>query len=90
MPRLSRDELKDVDRKERHRQGMRERMRRYRDIAGGRYINTRLEPDIAMGMIYLKQQWGMKTNKEVMEAAVRFLTLCTRSGLQVLPQSIDD
>ena len=67
-----------------------ERQRKYRASMGGRGINAALPPDVAAGLIYLKAQWGMKTDREVVEAAVRFLSLCTRQGLTRLPQSIDD
>lgn len=67
-----------------------ERQRKYRRKQGGRTINTCLQPDVAACLIYLKKEWGMKTDREAVEAAVRFLTLCTRKGLTRLPQSIDD
>lgn len=67
-----------------------EKQRRYRAKMGGRNINTSLKPDVAACFIYLRNEWGMKNNVEVMDAAVRFLALMTRSGLQRLPQSIDD
>ena len=65
-----------------------ERQRRYRRAQGGRTINTQLTPDIAACLIYLRKQWGMKTDREAMEAAIRFLTICTRQGLTRLPQEI--
>lgn len=65
-----------------------ERQRRYRRKYGGRTINTHLTPAVAACFIYLQKQWGMKTNREVMEAAVRFLTVCTRQGLQRIPLEI--
>ena len=67
-----------------------ERQRKYRAAQGGRTINTNLSPDIAASIIYLKNEWGMTTDREAMEAAVRFLTLCTRQGLTRLPQTVDD
>jgi hypothetical protein len=67
-----------------------ERQRKYRAALGGRTINTSLSPDIAASIIYLRNEWGMTTDREAVEAAVRFLTLCTRQGLTRLPQSIDD
>lgn len=90
MPRLSKEELAVTNRQELYRESLRNRMRNFRARAGARYMNVIMSPDVAIGLIYLRQQWGMKSNKEAMEAAVRFLTICTRSGLQVLPQSIDD
>lgn len=67
-----------------------ERQRKYRLAKGGRTINTHLDPAISACFLYLRKEWGMKTDREVMEAAVRFLTVCTRKGLTRLPQSIDD
>lgn len=67
-----------------------ERQRKYRRTKGGRTINTQLAPDIAAALIYLRKQWGMQTDREAVEAAVRFLTICTRQGLTRLPQTLDD
>jgi hypothetical protein len=67
-----------------------ERQRKYRLKHGGRTINTHLTPEIASCFLYLSKEWGMKSDREVMEAAVRFLTLCTRQGLTRLPQTLDD
>jgi malonyl CoA-acyl carrier protein transacylase len=67
-----------------------ERQRKFRAANGGRTLNTSLAPEIAAALIYLKKEWGMETDREAVEAAVRFLTLCTRQGLTRLPQSIDD
>ena len=41
-------------------------------------------------LIYLRKEWGLTTDREVVEAAVRFLTICTRQGLTRLPQAVDD
>jgi hypothetical protein len=67
-----------------------ERQRKYRRKQGGRLINATLAPDVAASLIYLRREWGMESDRETVEAAVRFLTLCTRQGLQRLPQGIDD
>lgn len=67
-----------------------ERQRKWRAKNGGRTINARIDPVIAACLIYLRKEWGMKSDRETVEAAVRFLTLCTRQGLTRLPQSIDD
>ena len=67
-----------------------ERQRKYRRKEGGRTINTALSPEIAVSLIYLRKEWGMQSDLETVEAAVRFLTLCTRQGLTRLPQAIDD
>ena len=65
-----------------------ELQRRYRRKWGGRTINTHLDPVTAACFIYLRKEWGMKSQREVMEAAVRFLTVCTRQGLQRIPMEI--
>lgn len=67
-----------------------DRQRKYRLKQGGRSINATLSPDVGASFIYLKKEWGMETDKEVLEAAIRFLTICTRQGLKKLPQSLDD
>jgi hypothetical protein len=66
-----------------------EKQRKYRLAKGGRTINTQLTPEIAACFLYLRKEWGMETDREVMEAAVRFLTICTRKGLTKLPQELD-
>lgn len=67
-----------------------ERQRKWRRKNGGRGVNFYMPPEIAASVLYLSNQWGMKTNQEVIEAALRFLTICTRQGLTRLPQTIDD
>lgn len=67
-----------------------ERQRKYRAVLGGRTINTALAPEIAASLLYLRREWGMESDREAVEAAVRFLTLCTRQGLTRLPQWLDD
>lgn len=66
-----------------------ERQRKYRASKSGRTINTSLTPEIAASLIYLRKEWGMRSDREAVEAAVRFLTICTRQGLTRLPQTID-
>ena len=67
-----------------------ERQRKYRRAQGGRTINASLSPEVAACLLYLRKQWGMQSDREAVEAAVRFLTICTRQGLTRLPQGIDD
>lgn len=67
-----------------------ERQRKYRRKQGGRLINATLAPDVAACLIYLRKEWNMKSDREAIEAAVRFLSICTRQGLQRLPQSVED
>jgi len=66
-----------------------ERQRKYRRKVGGRTINATLSPEIASCLIYLCKEWGMRSDREAVEAAVRFLTICTRKGLTRLPQELD-
>lgn len=67
-----------------------ERQQKWRRKNGGRAVSYYASPAVGASMIYLKKEWGMNTNQEVIDAALRFLALCTRQGLQRLPQSIDD
>lgn len=67
-----------------------ERISKYRRARGGRQVNFTATPEVAAGIIYLQKQWGMESTQETVMAAVRFLVLMTRCGLQHLPQSIDD
>lgn len=67
-----------------------ERQRKYRRKQGGRLINATLAPDVAACLIYLRKEWGMQSDREAVEAAVRFLSVCTRQGLTRIPQSVDD
>lgn len=67
-----------------------ERQRKYRRKQGGRLINATLPPDVAASLIYLRREWGMQSDREAVEAAVRFLAVCTRQGLQRIPQSVTD
>jgi hypothetical protein len=67
-----------------------ERQRKFRAARGGRTLNTGLAPEIAASVMYLKKEWGMDTDREAVEAAIRFLTICTRHGLTKLPQTMDD
>lgn len=67
-----------------------ERQAKYRRKQGSRQMSFALKPDTAAAVLYLKKEWGMSSNREVAEAAIRFLALCTRQGLQRIPQSIDD
>lgn len=67
-----------------------ERQRKWRRKNGGRSVSYYASPVVGASIIYLKKEWGMETNQEVIDAALRFLTLCTRQGLTRLPQAIDD
>ena len=67
-----------------------ERQRKWRRKNGGRSVSYYADPVVGASILYLRKEWGMQTNQQVIDAALRFLTLCTRQGLQRLPQSIDD
>jgi hypothetical protein len=67
-----------------------ERQRKWRLKNGGRGVGYYMSPEVAASVLYLRTQWGMESTQEVINAALRFLTICTRQGLQRLPQSIDD
>lgn len=67
-----------------------ERMRKFRRKNGGRAISYYATAEVCAAMLYIKKEWGMKTHAEVVDAALRFLAICTRQGLTRLPQTIDD
>lgn len=67
-----------------------EHQQKYRRKLGYRQWQIDLTPEVAACLIYLRKEWGMKSNREVAEAALRFLTVCTRQGLQRLPQTMED
>lgn len=67
-----------------------ERQRKWRRKNGGRAVSYYASPEIGASILYLKKEWGMKTHAEVVDAALRFLTICTRQGLTRLPQTLDD
>lgn len=65
-----------------------ERLARHRAASGYRAIGF-VPPEAAAAMIYLKKQWGFKTN--VQTAAVALLYLCkhTRQGLKQIDLGLD-
>lgn len=67
-----------------------ERQQKWRRTRGNRQIQIELAGEVAASMLYLRKEWGMTSSREVVEASIRFLTLCTRQGLTRLPQTIDD
>ena len=67
-----------------------ERQRKWRRKNGGRAVSYYASPEIGASILYLKKEWGMRTHAEVVDAALRFLTICTRQGLTKLPQSLGD
>ena len=67
-----------------------ERQRKWRRKNGGRAVSYYASPEVGAAMIYLRKEWGFKSNQEIVDAALRFLVVCTRHGLQRLPQTMDD
>ena len=67
-----------------------ERQQKWRRMHGNRQVQIELTEEIAASMLYLRKEWGMRSNQETVCAALRFLTICTRHGLQRLPQTLDD
>lgn len=67
-----------------------ERQSKRRRKLGVRQVQLGMGAELAASLLYIRNEWGIRTNREAVEAAVRFLALCTRQGLTRLPQSIDD
>lgn len=69
-----------------------ERQQKWRRTRGMRQMQLQLDmdSDVTAAILYIRKEWGMRSNKEAGLAAIRFLALCTRQGLQRLPQTIDD
>lgn len=66
-----------------------ERQQKWRRTRGNRQVQIELTAEAVAAMLYLRKEWGMKSGREVVEASVRFLAICTRQGLTRLPQTID-
>jgi len=67
-----------------------ERQQKVRRNRGTRQLQLALDADVSAAILYIRKEWGIATNREACQAAIRFLALCTRQGLQRLPQTIDD
>ena len=67
-----------------------ERQQKWRRKNGGRSISYYVSPEVGAAMLYLKKEWGIRTNAQVVDAALRFVTICTRQGLTRLPQTLED
>ena len=61
-----------------------ERVRRFRAKHGGTVINFTAHIEAAASVLYLRKQWGFKSNQQAVEAALRYLTIQTRRGLTKL------
>ncbi len=67
-----------------------ERQQKWRRSRGMRQLQLDLTAETSAAVVYIRKEWGMRSNKEAALAAIRFLALCTRQGLTRLPQSLDD
>jgi hypothetical protein len=67
-----------------------ERQQKARRNRGTRQLQLALDADVSAAILYIRKEWGIESNREACQAAIRFLALCTRQGLQRLPQTIDD
>ena len=66
------------------------RQRKRRAAEGARALNFTIPIEVAAGILYLQQQWGFRTYKEAVEAAVRFTAIATKfGGLERLPQDVE-
>lgn len=66
-----------------------ERQRKWRSQQGHRTIGAyTLHPEAAAALLYLRKSWNFTTNQECLEAALRYLAIQTRRGLQRLDLDI--
>jgi len=66
-----------------------ERQARWRARHGGRSIRLDLSIEVAASLKYLRNQWGLSTDKEAAVVAIRALAVQTRKGLQKIELTID-
>lgn len=66
-----------------------ERQARYKARHGHRMVRAELTIEAAAAMLYLRKQWGFKSHRELVNAAIRFLAIETRKGLTRLELTID-
>lgn len=66
-----------------------ERQARYKARHGHRVIRAELTIEAAAALLYLRQQWGFKSHRELVSVAIRFLAIETRKGLERLELTID-
>lgn len=66
-----------------------ERQARYKARHGHRMVRAELTVEAAAAMLYLRKQWGFKSHRELVNAAIRFLAIETRKGLKRLELTID-
>jgi hypothetical protein len=90
LPRYKPKDLRDRDTLEQHRENLRVRQRRWSAANGGRAINFRCDIESAASLLYLKKHWGFKTGPEAIKAALCFLMVVTRLGLQRVDARVYD
>jgi hypothetical protein len=66
-----------------------ERQRLWRNGASGRAVLAKFNHVGAASLVYIKNQWGFKTNVEAVQTAVRYLAVQTRKGLERIDLEID-
>lgn len=66
-----------------------ERQRRYRAAQGNRFLRYTLTIEAAAALLYLRKQWGFKSNYETTMVCLRYLAVQTRKGLQRIDLTID-
>jgi hypothetical protein len=65
-----------------------ERKQRWR-MKNGTQVNAKFDLIGSAALVYIKNQWGFKSNAQAVEAAVRFLAVETRKGLTKINLEID-
>jgi len=66
-----------------------ERQARWKAKHGYRMVRAELTIEAAAALLYLRQQWGFKSHRELVNVAIRFLAIETRKGLKRLELTID-
>ena len=58
-----------------------EKNARWRAKNGGRTITYHADAPTAAALIFLRRSWGFKSNRETVQAAIRYLAVLTRKGV---------
>lgn len=66
-----------------------ERQARWRAAHGSRQLKVNLSIETAAAIMYLKKQWGLKSDHEAAVVAIRALAVQTRKGLKKIELTID-
>lgn len=67
-----------------------ERQLKWRRVHGVIQLTFPMTAETRADLLYIRREWGMRSDRQAVEAALRFLALLTRGGLQRLPQTMDD